>query len=191
MPNIIVPNEWLSKLSKQDQITELNNTVRCTLKPSPVAGIGVFALRHIRKGDLCYCRPNMIPKFYNIPYASLTGLLPEIRELVLDRWASVVNNSLFCSPNDEQHLLMFINHSCNPNYDVASDTALRNIEENEELFEDYRLMTNWEKVRPLNKNSWLNAQPVQSSLSTKNTQGVMTVILNIKNWLKSWIPALK
>ena len=188
MPNITIPNEWLSNLSKADQITELNSTVKCTLKPSSVAGIGVFALRKIQKGDRCYCRPNMIPKFYNIPYGSLSGLLPEIKALVLDRWASIVNGSIFCSPNDEQHLLMFINHSADPeklNYHVVSDTALRDIKEGEELFEDYRLMNNWEKVRPLNKNPWLIAQPVKQSLSQRNINGVSSVISNIWSWLRS------
>ena len=148
MPNIQIPQEWIRNLSKKDQITELNDTVRCTLKPSPIAGIGVFALRNIRKGERCYCSPNMIPRFYNISFASLNGLLPEIKELVLARWASVVNASIFCSPNDDQHLLMFINHSTDPNYDVVSDTSLRDIKKGEELLEDYTVMKNWQLAYP-------------------------------------------
>jgi len=146
MPNIRVPIEYISKLSKEEQIIELNNTVRCKLAQSNIHGVGVFAIRAISKGERCYCTPNMIPKFYNIPFGSLSKLLPEIKELVLQRWASVVNGSLFQSPNDDAGLLFFINHSDNPNYDVVSDTALRDIEEGEELLEDYRLMDNADKV---------------------------------------------
>ena len=149
MPKILIPQEWLSKLSKDQQIIELNNEIRCTIKPSPVHGIGVFALRDIQGGERCYCTPNMIPKFYNIPFGSLNKLFPEVKELVLQRWASVVNGSVFQSPNDDAGLLFFINHdSHNANYDVVSDTAIRDIDEGEELFEDYRAMTNWQLVYP-------------------------------------------
>ena len=149
----------MSPLSKEQQIAELNSTVRCKLAASPVDGVGVFAIRNIKQGERCYCAPNMIPKFYDIPFGSLSKLFPEIKELVLQRWASVVNGSIFCSPNDDAHLLMFINHSANRenvNYDVVSDMALKDIRKGDELFEDYRAMDNWEKVRPVEKNLWLN-----------------------------------
>src|SRR3990167_5958392 len=132
MPNIQIPLDWLSKLSKGEQIVELNNEVRCTLAPSKIHGIGVFALRNIQKGELCYVRPQMIPRFYNIPFGSLSKLFPEIKALVLDRWASVVNGSLFCSPND----------------DVVSDTALKDIKKGDEILEDYCAMDNAEKAHP-------------------------------------------
>src|SRR3990167_684715 len=146
MPNITIPTQWLSKLSKDEQIAELNNEVRCTLAPSKIHGIGVFALRNIQKGERCYIRPQMIPRFYDIPFGSLSKLLPEIKALVLDRWASVVNGSLFCSPNDDAHLLMFVNHDPDPNYDVVSDTALKDIRVGDEILENYCAMENAEKA---------------------------------------------
>ena len=156
MLNIQIPIEWLSSLSQEQQIAELNSEVRCRLGQSKIHGVGVIAVRDIKWGERCYCRPNMIPRFYNIPFGSLSKLFPEVKELVLQRWASVVNGSIFCSPNDDAHLLMFINHSTDPNYDVVSDTALKDIKKGEELFEDYRAMDNWEKVRPLKDNPWLD-----------------------------------
>ena len=153
-----VPHQWLSKLNKDEQINELNSEVRCKLGASPVHGVGVFAITNIKWGERCYCRPDFIPKFYNIPFGSLSKLFPEVRELVLQKWASVVNGSIFCSPNDDQHLLMFINHSCTPNYDVVSDTALRDIKKNEELFENYTVMDHWDMVRPLKDNPWLDCK---------------------------------
>lgn len=113
---------------------------------SKIHGIGVFALRNIYKGERCYCTPNIIPKFYNIPFGSLNKLFPEVKELVLARWASIVNGSVFQSPNDDAKLLMFVNHSYQPNYDVVSDTALYDIVEGEEITEDYCAMENAEKV---------------------------------------------
>ena len=146
MPRITIPSEWVSKLSKEQQINELNSEVRCKLGVSKVEGIGVFAIRNIYKGERCYCTPNMIPKFYNIPYGSLSKLFPEVKELVLQRWASVVNGSVFQSPNDDQSLLMFVNHSYEPNYDVVSDTALKDIKMGGEVLEDYCAMDNAERV---------------------------------------------
>lgn len=146
MPKIQVPYEFVSKLSKDDQINELNTEVRCKLAASPVHGVGVFTIRDIKKGERLYCTPNLIPKFYNIPFGSLNKLFPEVRELVLSRWASVVNGSIFQSPNDDAGLLFFCNHSTEPNYAVVTDTALKDISKGEEVLEDYRLMDNAEKV---------------------------------------------
>lgn len=148
MPRIQVDSKWLSPLTQKDQLNELNNEIRCTLKSSPIHGIGVFALRYIRKGERCFCTPRMIPRFYTIPFGSLNKLFPEIKELVLRRWASIVNGSIFCSSNDDAHLLMFMNHSKDPNYDVVTDTALRDIKEGEEILEDYTVMDNWAKAYP-------------------------------------------
>ncbi len=153
MPKIIIKPEFVSKLTKDQQIAELNHEVRCRLAPSPIHGVGVFSIRDINKGDRLYCTPNLIPKFYNIPYGSLSKLFPEIREIVLERWASVVNGSIFQSPNDDAGLLFFVNHDENPNYDVVTDTALRDIPKNSELFEDYRMMENWQKVY-----SWIDTK---------------------------------
>ena len=157
MPRIQIPHQWLSNLSKEQQIDELNSTVKCTLRPSKINGVGVFALRNIRKGARCYCTPNLIPKFYSIPFGSLKKLFPEVRELVLSRWASVVNGSVFQSPNDDAGLLFFMNHSSkNYNYDIISDTALKDILTGEELLENYQFMDNWELVYPPEKCPWIN-----------------------------------
>lgn len=159
MTKITIPQAWLSPLSKQEQIYELNNEVRCKLGVSKVDGIGVIAIRDIRKGEKCFVSPFdhlETPRFYNISFGNLSKLLPKVKELVLQRWASVVNGSVFRSPNDDAGLLFFVNHSTRPNYDVVSDTALRDIKDGEELFEDYRAMENWAKVRPIEKNPWLN-----------------------------------
>lgn len=153
MPKIQIPEQFVSQKTKEQQIFELNNEVRCKLAPSKIDGIGVFAIRDIKAGERCYCTPNIIPRFYNINFGSLSGLLPEVKELVLARWASVVNGSIFCSPNDDQSLLMFINHSSKDyNYDVVSDTALRDIKSGEEVLENYKIMKNYDKVY---KGDWL------------------------------------
>lgn len=146
MPRIQIPFEYISKLSKDEQIAELNNEVKCKIASSNIDGVGVFTMRDIKAGQRCYITPNLIPKFYNIPFGSLSKLFPEIKELVLSRWASTVNGSIFQSPNDDAGLLFFCNHSPDPNYDVVTDTALKDISKGEEVLEDYCLMENAEKV---------------------------------------------
>ena len=149
MANIIIPQDSVTKLTKEQQIIELNNTVRCKLFASKIHGVGVVAIRSIQKGERCYIKPNFNPKFYNLSFNNLSKLFPEIKRLILDRWASVVNGSLFISPNDDAHLLMFVNHSSDKaNYSVVDDVALRDIKCGEEILEDYRLMSNWERVNP-------------------------------------------
>ena len=56
-------------MSKQDEeITELNTISKAALKRSEVHGIGVFATRIIRKGELIYA--DRMPKVYTVPYGS-------------------------------------------------------------------------------------------------------------------------
>lgn len=55
MPYIEAKN--LSPLSQKDQIIKLISEIKCTLKPSKIDGIGVFALLDIKKGEKCFCIP--------------------------------------------------------------------------------------------------------------------------------------
>lgn len=131
---------------KEEQIFELNSTIKCKLAPSKIHGIGVFAIMDIKKGQKLHCIPSFTPKWYKINYASLTGLLPEIRQLILERWPSIINGSHFLSPNDMGWLVTFINHSDTPNYDVDTDCALEDIKNGDEVTEDYRLMNRYEEI---------------------------------------------
>lgn len=183
MPKILIPSEWISRLDKNGQIAELNSIVRCNLGVSNVHGIGVFAIRSIAQGEKCYCTPPIMHRFYNIPFGSLNKLFPEVKKIILSRWASVVNGSVFQNPNDDVGLLFFMNHSYNPNYDVVSDTALRNIAKGEEIFENYCYMQNAEKVYP-----WLICTNVLNVKQTKfwmNLKGVSLVKKFIKNLFKN------
>src|SRR3990167_10339842 len=136
-------------MTKQDiELNELNSTVKCKLAPSSIHGIGVFALRDIAEGEKCYCIPSMSPKWYSVPFGSMRKLFPGIGELILERWPAIVNGSHFMSPNDMGWLITFMNHADNPNYDVDTDSAINDISKGTELTEDYRRMTNYEKVYP-------------------------------------------
>ncbi len=126
------------------QIAELNNEVRCTLKPSKIHGVGVFTLRDIKKGERLYVSPSSSEhRWYNIPFESLEALRPEIRSLILERWPLILHGASFDGPNNIR-LMSFMNHSDKPN--SKYDLALRDISEGEEITEDYRVVEDYKKI---------------------------------------------
>ena len=134
---------------QEEEIIELNSTVKTKLAPSKIHGIGVFTIRNVAKGERLFCKPDQPRqrKWYSVPYGSFSKFFPEVKELLLERWPSVVNGSLFLSPNEVWPIL-FMNHSDDPNYEVKTDSAVRDIKIGEEVTEDYRLMVNHEKAYP-------------------------------------------
>lgn len=135
-------------MSEQDnQIDILNQTVKAKLAPSKIHGIGVFAIRDINKNERMYC--DQLPKLFKLPYGSMSKLFPEIREIILDRWPSIINGSKFISP--DARLVSFMNHADKPNYSQVTDTAKRDIKCGEELTQNYKLMPRYEEVFPFLK----------------------------------------
>lgn len=115
-----------------EQIAHLNETVKCTLKPSPIHGIGVFALRDIGKGEKLNCNRRIEPEWYEIPSERFGELRPEIAALILDRWPQPQS---FLSPNDDANLMSFMNHNSQPNSQFG--IATKDIKAGEEITEDY------------------------------------------------------
>lgn len=116
----------------------LNNTVWATLKPSPIHGIGVFAIRDIPKGTLItdYCVWDKKPPVFEVSREDFLKILPEVRGLILDRMIFREGHPIvFPSPNNDQHLRSFMNHSDNPNSD--GERALVDIQKGEEITEDF------------------------------------------------------
>ena len=121
-------------LGSEEQADELNNRVKVKVQPSPVRGVGLFALRDISKGQKLYA--TSLPVFYNLPYSHFSKLFPEVQQFLLERFPRVVEGEIFAYP--DSFLQSFMNHNSNPNYDNETDTALRDIKAGEEIFEDYR-----------------------------------------------------
>ena len=115
----------------------LNSTVWCTIAPSPVHGVGVFAIRDIPKGQKLNCQNISRMGVLRIIPSELENLLPEIKKLILQRWPIVTTTGYFQSPNDDVFLLAFMNHSETPNYDKVNDITLRDVKKGEEIFEHY------------------------------------------------------
>ena len=136
--------------SSMKTIDKLNNSVWCTLRPSSVHGVGVFAIRDIPKGtlltDYTFTKANLpqFPKRYKCTWEEFSKLLPEIQAMILDRvlFSERHNTTYlsFISPNRHAVLQLFMNHSNTPNSDGIY--ALRDIQKDEEVTEDFAHVTN-------------------------------------------------
>jgi len=140
-------------MSQEEQAAELRKTVWCRIGPSQVHGVGVIAIRDIKKGQQIFCSLTVKPTWHTISYEKLNqylnfGEFKPIYDLIIDRWPNVINKSAFLNPNYDARLTSFMNHNANANYDPTTDCALADINAGEEVFEDYRVIENWEKVHP-------------------------------------------
>ena len=111
----------------------LNNSVWATLAPSKIRGIGVFAIRDIKKGT----RLGLQGGSGEWIKCDLTKVVPEVRKLVCQRWPMEKDGYPFLSPNDDALMVSFINHSDKPCYNKYSDTASRDIKKGEEITVNY------------------------------------------------------
>jgi hypothetical protein len=130
--------------SYEAQVKEINELVKIRVAPSDTHGVGVFALRDIPKGSKLYA--DIAPLVYNLPYNWFGKLREEVRELLVERFPLVVSGSGFAIP--DTRFLAYMNHSDIPNYDAVKDETLLDIQEGEEIFEDYKKIDTWRQVYP-------------------------------------------
>lgn len=111
----------------------LNNTVWATIAPSKIHGIGVFALRDIKKGQIL----NLSGGNGKWIRTDLDKVVPEVRKLICQRWPIEKDGHPYLSPNDDALMVSFINHSDDFNYNKLTDTANKDIKKGKEITEDY------------------------------------------------------
>lgn len=112
---------------------QINETVLATIKPSPIEGVGVFAIQDIKKGQKMFIRWRPM----GLLQTELSKVRPEIRKIIEQRWPPVKDGYPFVHPHEDANLLSFMNHSSTPNFDDKNDVALKDIPANTEIFEDY------------------------------------------------------
>lgn len=120
-------------ISNKEQIDILNTRVRTRLGPSPIHGVGVFALRDIPKGVRLFAED--FPKLYTLPYAQFSKLFYEVSQYLLIKFPTIAVGSKFAYP--DTRIQAYMNHSLTPNYDNTTDETLREIKAGEEITEDY------------------------------------------------------
>lgn len=113
------------------------------LRPSPIEGIGVFAVRQIPKRcrDI-FAPPGAPDDFVSVPRADVAALPPHARRLV--ETYCLYDAEWYWIPRDgfkTMELSHFLNHSDAPNVAAIDEgqwfEALRDIAEGEELTVDY------------------------------------------------------
>lgn len=137
-------NKKEQKQNIKEAIDMLNDVVKIRVGPSEVDGVGIIAMRDLKKGERLYA--DAIPNLLDIPFKDFKKLRPEIAELILGRFPQIVNGSQFIYPDTKMQAYM--NHSDDPNYDNHTDKMLKDVKKGEEIFEDYRNIENWELVFP-------------------------------------------
>ena len=128
----------------EDQINRLNAMVKLRIAPSPIHGVGIFAIRDLVKGEKLWATE--FPRPYKISPSNLDKLFPEVKQLILERNCRAVLGEAFMYP-DMNHQA-YTNHSDEPNYDCQLDMALRDIKGGEEITENYKQIPGWDKVFP-------------------------------------------
>lgn len=132
------------ELKWKESIDALNDTVNTKLAPSNIHGVGVFAIRDIKKGERMY--QNTIPNTFDLPYSKFNKLKKEVKDTILQffPFKAVETEATFWYPVNSMQAYM--NHSDKPNYNAQEDVALTNIKAGEEITEDYRKIDGWKKV---------------------------------------------
>lgn len=137
-----------TKKQKQAKLKQaialLNDIVKIRIAPSSIQGVGIFAMRDLKKGEKLYT--DIIPHQFDIPYSMFGKLDKEIADLILGQFPLVTQGSHFMYPVTK--MAAFLNHSDTPNYDAKEDKTLQKIKKGEEITEDYRSIAGWEQVFP-------------------------------------------
>ena len=127
--------------AKLKLIEELTNNTFVMLKPSPVQGIGVFAIRNINKGQRSLFSQDS-SEWIKIPKAEIENL-PEHSRFLVENHCLYDDDHYYVPEYGFKMIdpVIYINHSDTPNIksiDEGMDfEALRDIIEGEELFVDY------------------------------------------------------
>jgi SET domain-containing protein len=128
---------------KKQLLNELVNNTYVMLKPSPVAGVGVFAIQPIPKGcRAMFSEPSKNDHWIEVSKKEVGSLAPHARHLI-ENYCLYDEENYFVPDHGFKKidLSLFLNHSDAPNIISIEDgdyfEATRDIGEGEELFIDY------------------------------------------------------
>jgi SET domain-containing protein len=129
--------------TKEELLNELTTNSYVTLKPSPIAGIGVFAIRDIPKGTrTMFSKPDVNERWITIGMHEVLDLPEHVQELI-GNFCLFDKENYFVPDHGFKKLDMslFLNHADNPNIISLDDgsyfEATRDILAEEELLIDY------------------------------------------------------
>ena len=128
---------------KTEVLHQLQNDIYCRIQPSPISGVGVFAIKRIPKGTNPFigCFDN---DWIEISKEELSDLDPNVSKYVQDMCA--FQDGVYYVPQcgiSKIDISFYLNHSDTPNMDEEGEgidfIAARDIEVGEELTVNYDL----------------------------------------------------
>jgi SET domain-containing protein len=130
-------------MNKQELLNELIKNTFVMLRPSPVAGIGVFAIRDIPKGyrDM-FSKPDKNDKWITLERKEVEAL-PHHAKLLIENYCLFDAENYFVPDYGFKKIdvSLFLNHSDTPNIISIQNgeyfETTRQIHEGEELLIDY------------------------------------------------------
>jgi len=129
--------------TKEKLLQELAHNTFVMLRPSPVGGVGVFAIRKIPKGcRSMFSNPDVNEKWVKISKQEMAALPTFAQDIVINY--CLFDEDAYFVPEKgfkKMDLSYYINHSDTPNIISINDgeyfETTRDIQINEELFLDY------------------------------------------------------
>jgi len=129
--------------TKENLLNELTNNTFVMLRPSPVGGVGVFAIREIPKGcRSMFSNPDADEKWIKISRQEMEAL-PTFAQDIIVNYCLFDEDAYFVPETGfkKMDLSYYLNHSDSPNIISVNEgeyfEATRDIKVNEELFLDY------------------------------------------------------
>ena len=132
------------ELKYKQQIDVLNDIVRFRIGASDIHGVGVIAMRDIKKGTVL--EMDSIPHQFDLPFKKFPKLERDVQDILLGHFPLIVEGSHFMYPVTK--FQAYLNHADKPNYDAIKDKTLKNIKAGEEITEDYRKIKGYKKIFP-------------------------------------------
>lgn len=133
-------------MTKEGIIKDLENNIYCRIQPSPVHGVGVFAVKNIPKGTdpfVAYTNVDVIA----VPEKEImeNKKIPDTVKEMVKAFYVIQNGNIYCDARsfNEINIAYFLNHSDVPNLDakeINDETkfvANRDISAGEELTANY------------------------------------------------------
>ncbi|MBL7703442.1 MAG: SET domain-containing protein [Ferruginibacter sp.] len=130
-------------MTKKKLLQELSNNTWVMLKPSPIEGVGVFAIRDIPKGcrDM-FSKPDDADEWITVSKSEINEL-PAHAQFVVGNYCLYDEENYFVPAQGFKKidLALFLNHADEPNIISVDDgdyfEAITDIKEGEELVIDY------------------------------------------------------
>ena len=128
-------------MTRDELLKQVREDVYCRIAPSPISGVGVFAIRDIPKGTNPFVGTDE-EEYVEIDEHELEGLDPEVMKLIHDMF--VYGAGIYYFPGKGLQAIdisYFLNHSLTPNMvaDVLGETftAKIDIKKGDELLVNY------------------------------------------------------